>query len=55
MVQYILSKFTDDTKLGSVVDSPVGQEALHNVLDRQKHWAVPPPVYMLPSSTGRTQ
>ncbi|PKU46526.1 rna-directed dna polymerase from mobile element jockey-like [Limosa lapponica baueri] len=35
-----ISKFADDTKLGSAIDSLKGQEASHRDLDRLEHWAM---------------
>jgi len=39
-VECTISKFADDTKLGSAVDSLAGQEALQNDPESLEHWAV---------------
>ncbi|PKU44742.1 rna-directed dna polymerase from mobile element jockey-like [Limosa lapponica baueri] len=37
--EYILSKFTDDTKLGGLADTPDCCAAIQHVLDRLESWA----------------
>lgn len=38
--QYLLSKFSDNTKLGGTVDSLKGWEALQRDLDILGHWTI---------------
>lgn len=39
-LEYILSKFIDNTKMRSIADSLEGQEALWRHLDTLEHWRI---------------